>query len=333
MKPSPKGKKYDRKKRAMSSPEQPQPVKAELKAAAQSYRELGIPVVPFKLAQKENGEYDKQNLSPWKKLVTEQSKGLPSTQGKKTKKQFIIEYAKNNPFATALEIANKIHSTPSYVWKTLSQARKPSKDIRGRSGRIFAHGKVFYEWWVTPDSVTALKAPIINVRTGMKQIGLIKLQDPCSCQIHSNGHLIIWIHSSGWREWLAEELTNFGWRNDLAQLIVEQAALNVNVVEGGVKPGDPAFLPKDLLLQMEWGAVLVRDDTPEKGVLELKLSVPDMQRFLGLPDIKKRLEVIEQGSMTHAQSQKIIEALLISLIRLLQTQNIIPHDKEEGAHC
>jgi hypothetical protein len=181
--------------------------------------------------------------------------------------------------------------------------------------------------------LTTLKAPVINSRTGMKQIGSLKQSDPCSCQIHPNGHLIFWPHSSGWREWLSNQLTNYGWKNDLAQLITNQATLNVNVVEGGVKPGDPTFLPKDLLLQMEWGAVLVRDDTPEKGVLELKLSVPDMQRFLGLPDIKKRLEVIEQGSMTHAQSQKTIEALLISLIRLLQTQNIIPHNKEEETNC
>ena len=66
--------------------------------------------------------------------MTENSAGkaLPTTQGKKrTKKEFINEYYKNIPFATALEVANKIHTTPSYVWKVLSQARKPSKDIRG----------------------------------------------------------------------------------------------------------------------------------------------------------------------------------------------------------
>ncbi|MGD0996559.1 MAG: hypothetical protein ABR909_13690 [Candidatus Bathyarchaeia archaeon] len=261
-------------------------------------------------------------------------KDLPTTEGKPSnKKAFIIKYRTNNPQSDASEIAQKIGTSVGYVWKVLSQARKPSKFIRGRSGRIFAHGKLFYEWWVTPSALTTLKAPVINSRTGMKQIGSLKQSDPCSCQIHPNGHLIFWPHSSGWREWLSNQLTNYGWKNDLAQLITNQATLNVNVVEGGVKPGDPTFLPKDLLLQMEWGAVLVRDDTPEKGVLELKLSVPDMQRFLGLPDIKKRLEVIEQGSMTHAQSQKTIEALLISLIRLLQTQNIIPHNKEEETNC
>jgi hypothetical protein len=261
-------------------------------------------------------------------------KPLPTTQGKKkTKKYFILEYYKNIPYAIASEVANKINTTPSYVYKTLSEARKPSKNIRGRNGRIFAHGKVFYEWWVTSSALTILKAPVINSRTGMKQIGSLKQSDPCSCQIHANGHLIFWPHSNGWREWLSNQLTNYGWKNDLAQLITNQATLNVNVVEGGVKPGDPGFLPKDLYLETEWGVVLVRDDTPEKGVLEVKLSVPDMQRYLGLPDIRKRLEVIAQGSITHAQSQKTIEALLISLYRVLQAQDRIPKPKEEETNC
>jgi len=262
--------------------------------------------------------------------MTEETLGkcLPSTQGKKTKKQFIIEYDKNNPFATALEIANKIHSTPSYVWKTLSQTRKPSKDIRGRSGRIFAHGKVYYEWNVMPDSVAKLTAPVINAKTGMKQIGCIKDGDPCSCQIHSNGHLIVWPRSVGWREWLTEELTVFGWNHELAQFIVDQIRINVNVAECGVKPVDPCFLPKELSLQMDWGLVIVRDDTPENGVLELKLSIPDIKRYLGLPEIQKRLEVIEQGSLTNNQSHKTIEALLISLCRILERQNRFVDDKE-----
>ena len=98
-----------------------------------------------------------------------------------------MKYHRNNPNASASEIAQKIKTTPNYVWKTLSQARKPSRDVRGRKGRIFAHGKVFYEWWVTPSSAAALRAPVINSRTGMKQIGLKERRDPCSCQIHSKG--------------------------------------------------------------------------------------------------------------------------------------------------
>jgi hypothetical protein len=161
----------------------------------------------------------------------------------------------------------------------------------------------------------------------MKQIGLIENNDPCSCQIHPNGHLIIWPRSIGWREWLSEKLQVFGWNRELSKLVVNQIILNVNVVEVGVKPGDPAFLPNDLFLKTDWGAVLVRDNTPEKGVLELKLSVPDLNAYLGLPEIRKKLEVIEQGSVTHAQSQKTIEALLFSLLRVLESQSKIQTDK------
>jgi hypothetical protein len=114
---------------------------------------------------------------------------------------------------------------------------------------------------------------------------------------------------------------------------VEQARLNITVVEGGVKPGEPNFLPKDIYLETAWGVTLVRDDTPEKGVLEVKLSIPDLNRYLGLPDIKKRLEVIEQGSLTHAQSQKAIEALLISLLRVLERQGLIPNNNKEDKPC
>jgi hypothetical protein len=189
---------------------------------------------------------------------------------------------------------------------------------------------VFYEWFVMPKTVSGLNAPVVNAKTGMKQIGSLKSRDPCSCQIHPNGHLIVWIHSSGWREWLIQELTDFGWKQDLSRFVVDQVRLNISVVEGGVKPLDPNFLPSDLCLQTDWGLVLVRDNTPEKGVLELKISVPDMQRFLGLPDIRRRLEVIEQGSMTLNQSYKAIVALLISLNDQRLGHDLNSSTKKEG---
>jgi len=262
--------------------------------------------------------------------VRPNGKDLPTTEGKSSnKKAFIIKYRTNNPQSDASEIAQKIGTSVGYVWKVLSQARKTSTVIRGRNGRIFAHGKVYYEWNVMPESVAKLTAPVINLKTGMKQIGCIKDGHPCSCQIHPNGHLIVWSRSVGWREWLTEELTVFGWNRELAQFIVDQLRLNVNVAECGVKPVDPGFLPKELCLETDWGLVVVRDDTPEKGVLELKLSIPDLKRYLGFPEIKKTLEVIEQGSLTHNQSHKTIEALLISLYRVLQAQDRIPKPKEE----
>lgn len=39
---------------------------AELKAAAEAYHSLGIPVIPFKITKNDKGEYEKQNLSTWK---------------------------------------------------------------------------------------------------------------------------------------------------------------------------------------------------------------------------------------------------------------------------
>jgi len=259
------------------------------------------------------------------------SKPLLTTKGqKRTKKYFILEYYKNRP-TSALEVANRIHTSPGYVYKVRSQARKPSKDIRGRNGRIFAHGKVYYQWHVMAGSVAKLNAPVINQRTGMKQIGFIEKGDLCSCQIHPNGHLIVWPHSIGWQEWLVKQLAILGWTQELSRYIVDSLMVNVTVAECGVKPLDPCTLPKELSIKTLWGVAVVRDDTPEKGVLELKLSVPDLTRYLGLPEIKKTLDVIEQGALTHNQSHKTIEGLLISLYRVLQEQGKVPSD-EKGGH-
>jgi hypothetical protein len=225
----------------------------------------------------------------------------------------VIESHLNNPQLSAQEIARQFNTTPNYVWKVLSNARKPSKIIRGRNGRIFAHGKVYYEWSVMPDTVAMLKAPVINYKTGMKQIGYIRNGHPCSCQIHVNGHVIVWPHSTGWLEWLIGKFIDFGWKQAVAKYVVDQLRISCSTVEAGVKPRDSSFLPQEFSLETEWGFVLVRDNTPEKGVLEVKLSVPDMQRYLGLPEIKKRLDVIEQGSVTLNQSYKAIVALLVSM--------------------
>jgi len=252
-------------------------------------------------------------------------KVLPSTRGKVgTKKDAILKYHVNSPQMTAYEIAEKLKTTPNYVWKVLSESRKPGKEIRGRRGRLFAHGKVWYECWVVRDWLVALKAPVVNPRTGMKQVGFSSKGDPCSVQCHPNGHLVIWPRSSGWRDWLVEELSVRGWSRENARVMVDHAQLNVSVVEGGVKPGDPGFLPKDLYLETEWGVVICKDDSPEKSVLELKLSIPKMQSYLGIPDLLKRLEVIEQGSMTVAQRQRAIEALLYTLIKLLDRKGWTP---------
>jgi hypothetical protein len=246
--------------------------------------------------------------------IGEKSTGklLPTTEGqKRTKKHFIMEYAKNRP-ASALEIANKAQTTTNYVYKVLSQIKKPSKIIRGRNGRIFAHGKAYFGFAVMPDTALMLDAPVVNHKTGMKQIGFKKI-NPCSCQIHSNGKIVIWAHSIGWKEWLVNEFMHYGWSANVARFVVEQAIIHYSTLEAGVKPLDSSFLPAELCIEAEWGLAIVRDNTPEKGVLEIKLDIPKMQHFLGLPEIQKRLAVIEQGSVMLNQAYKSVVALLLTL--------------------
>jgi hypothetical protein len=197
-------------------------------------------------------------------------------------------------------------------------ARKQVKALRGHEGRLFAHGKVFYEDFVDPRWVRELKAVVVNLRTGMKQIGFRSDGDPCSCQVHMNGHVIIFPHLAGWRSWLTNALVKAGWDFDRAKLLVDNCQPTVKVAECGVKPADASFLPRDLYLETEWGVVVCRDDSPQKGVLELRLSIPKMQQYLGVPDIAKRLEALEKGSLTVAQRQRAMEALLYTLVQLLK---------------
>jgi hypothetical protein len=260
--------------------------------------------------------------------LTTPSKDLPTSQGKKvTKKQYIIEYAKNRPIS-ALELAKKIDTTPSYVLKVLSQERNLGKKLRGRNGRIFAHGKSYYGWSVMPDTAAMLQAPVINPRTGMKQIGY-KRVNPCSCQIHPNGRIIIWPHSTGWKEWLTSEFIRLGWNSNVARFVVDQAMIQFSSIEAGTKPIDPTFLPEELFIEAEWGVCLVKDNSPEKGVLEVRFSIPRMQHFLGLPEIRKRLAVIEQGSVTLNQAYKTVVALLLTLNRQWEGISKILSDKGE----
>lgn len=73
-----------------------------------------------------------------------EGKVLPTSLGKvATKKDAILKYHINSPQMTAYDIAEKLKTTPNYVWKVLSEARKPSKVERGRSGRLFGHGNGF----------------------------------------------------------------------------------------------------------------------------------------------------------------------------------------------
>lgn len=236
----------------------------------------------------------------------------------RTKKYLILQYNLNCPQMTAKEIAEKVGTTINYVYKVLSETKEPSKNVRGRFGRIFGHGKVWYEYYVPKSWLESLDAPVVNARTGMRQIGFRSAGDLCSIQIHPNGHLIIWPNSSGWRQWLINELTARGWSRECAEVVAEHAQLNVSVLEAGVKPANPMILPKDFYLETEWGLIICRDDSPEKSTLELKISIPNMRKYLGVPEIIKRLETLEQGSITIAQRQRAIESLLYLLVKYLR---------------
>jgi hypothetical protein len=135
--------------------------------------------------------------------------------------------------------------------------------------------------------------------------------------------MIVWDRDVGWRNWLINELSYCGWSHEDAQLVVDHVHLNVKVVEVGVRPRDKTMLPKDFCLETEWGVLLCRDNSPEKSVLELKLSIPRMQSYLGIPEIMKWLKAIEQGFLTVARRQRVIEALLYALCRLLRRQGSI----------
>ena len=81
------------------------------------------------------------------------------------------------------------------------------------------------------------------------------------------------------------------------------------------------FLPKDLFLKTEWGVVVVRDDSPTKNTLELKLSVPDLKRFLGLPEIQNELRMLTQGTMAYNQLVRALIPMIMQLKSKLSENN------------
>jgi len=57
---------------------------------------------------------------------------------------------------------------------------------------------------------------------------------------------------------------------------------------------------------------VIRDDSPTKNMLEVKLSVPDLSKYLGLPEIKSQLNLLTRGSMT---TNQLLRALVTLLLR------------------
>ena len=229
-----------------------------------------------------------------------------------TKRELIIRYHLNNPRMRANQIAQKAKTSVGYVWNVLSKYKKGMSSERFGSRRLYGgvRGLSFFEDAVLPGWYEELRAPVVNSRTGMKQIGRKSEGDPCSLQIHRNGRVIIFPHAMGWQNWLADKLVEHGWSQSRAKLLVDNCNLTVKIVEAGVKV-PRGLLPNDFLVKTTWGFMLVKDDSPTKNTLEIKISVPDLERYLGLPEIKKDLQLLIQGGLTHGQLLRAMLALLI----------------------
>jgi len=214
---------------------------------------------------------------------------------KRTKKQYINQYTLNNPYIKPSDIAQKANTSLSYVYNVISESKKSVRSERYSSKRygdfVSGHGLFFYEDCVPSGWYDALDVPVVNVRTGMKQVGFKKKGDPCTCQVHRGGRVIVFTHGLGWKDWLVSELKSSGWEDDQALLLINGLHCSLKVAEGGVKIPKGSF-PKDFHLQTDWGFVVVIDDSPMKNTLEIKLNVPDLARFLGLPEIHKKLDLI-----------------------------------------
>jgi hypothetical protein len=234
-------------------------------------------------------------------------------QSEKQNKAYHIRQLKaNNPQMKASDIAEKAGTSTSYVYNVLSKAKRSGEVVRRREDRLYgvAHGHFSYQDSIWTGWYDALNAPIVNAKTGMKQVGFKGKGDPCSCQIHKNGKVVVFTHALGWRGWLKEALMECGWDVIKASLLVDNLTIQVVLTEAGIKVAD-GFLPKDVVIQTAWGMVVIRDDSPTKNMLEVKLSVPDLHRYLGLPEIKNQLDLLTRGSMTANQLLRSVIALLL----------------------
>ena len=213
---------------------------------------------------------------------------------KRTKKQYIKQYILNNHYYEPSDIAQKANTSLSYVYNVISESKKSVRSERYYSkhlGGLSSHGLSFFEDSVLSSWYDALNVPIVNPKTGMKQVGFKKKGEPCTCQVHRNGRVIVYPHGLGWKDWLVSELKSSGWEDDQAFLLIDSLHSSLKVAEVGVKTPE-GYLPKNICLRTAWGVVVVKDDSPSKNTLEIKLNVPDLARFLGLPEIHKKLDLI-----------------------------------------
>ena len=213
-----------------------------------------------------------------------------------SKKDDIIKFHANNTNIKSKEIAFKYKTTPAYVYNCISKHRKSNHTERWskcRSGGLSQHGLSFYEDHILPSWYDDLGVPVVNGKTGMKQIGSKGLGDPCSAQFHKSGKVIVYVHGIGWRYWLRGQLVKYGWDRDRGILLVDYGLkFEVCNIEISKAKSGRYLLPKGFRLETNWGFVICRDNTPEKGSLEMKVSVPNMKKYLGLSEIQKNQQLI-----------------------------------------
>lgn len=229
---------------------------------------------------------------------------------KATKKESIIAIKRNSPSLTAKDIAELVKTTSSYVYKVLSQHRRKerSKPEVFKGSRSIGFRVVgYYEAHVSEKSVEALDVPVVNGQTGMKQIGRRGAGDPCSCQIHANGKILIYAHQLGWEDWLCGKLVEHGWHEETARLLLDNCNYNVQMIESGKKIPN-GLLPSRFGIRTDWGYYLVRDDSPSKNTLDVKLHIPSLDAYLGLPEIRKKLDLLcKTASRTQMMLRRFLE--------------------------
>lgn len=225
-----------------------------------------------------------------------------------TKKKAIKIMHKNYPNLTAIKIARHLNTTTSYVYNVWNDGEIQRGRINRieRSGEV--HGLVWFEDRITEGMYDMLEAPVLNSKTGMKQVGFKDAGDPCSCQVHRNGRAIVWPHRVGWRSWLLSEFVCRGWSKEISELVVNNLYLQASEFHGccRVRKG---FLPENFGVETDFGVEVTKDSTPfqRKETLEMTLKIPEMKRFLGLPELRKQHDHLIQGTMT---TEQVLRALV-----------------------
>jgi len=267
-----------------------------------------------------------------------------------TKKYRIIRLSRNNPDLRSIDIANMVKTSQSYVENVLSEARRsktsPQKIPRGsmgieplekadrdsEAGGLGCHGLDFRICEATPFWYDRLEAPILNERTGMKQIGFLDHDDPCSIQVHRSGKVVVYAHGVGWEGWLFKELMDHGWSEDQAYLVrhnLRRVYKEIHVTS----ERDGKRLPRGFRLPVPFGMIL-RDESPHENTLEIKILMPKLEEMLRTTEILKNQELIFRELMMlktvkGIEVQDAVQRLLQDVVREVLRENIMDSKKAD----